>query len=189
MKSRKLLLAGAALIALGIGAPAAQADTCTTVTCTTTLGGTNSGTLALAVGTAVGAFTSFAPGQTATASGAIVVTSTNANWHVNVTDANSAGGHQGHLLPVDVAGSCTGSAPFTASPVAVTGTGIAGTGVVFGTGVSIDGSNKIVSEYTGSVPLPIAAQTLTTSYSLPLGAAEALRQGCAYAMTATYTLS
>jgi hypothetical protein len=190
MKFRSLIVAGVAAIGCTAAVPAAQADSCTTATCSAILAGTNAGTLALAVSTPVSAFTSFAPGQDAAASGAILVTSTNGTWHVNVSDLNSGGGHQGHLLASDVSGSCTGSDGFTANASKVTGTGLVGTGITQGAQKTISGTDQVVAEYTNSLlPLPISAQALTTAYALHLNAAEVLRSGCLYTMTSTFTLS
>jgi hypothetical protein len=187
MKFRSLVVAGAAAAAFAVVAPAAFADSCVGAGCTTTLAGTNAGTLALSVNTPVGAFTGFAPGGTASATGAIAITSTNANWHLAVTDANSAGGHQGHLLKA--ASGCTGSEAFTTHNVTVDASGLVGSGITQNTGVAIDNTSKVVAEYTGGTALPVSADVVTTAYSLALDSTETLLNGCAYTMTATYTLT
>jgi hypothetical protein len=51
--------------------------------------------------------------------------------------------------------------------------------------VSISGTNQTVSSATSQL---LATSVFTTNYSQTFAAGEALRTGCVYSLTATYTL-
>lgn len=140
--------------------------------------GTTQSSISLALGTAPLFTTNFAPGNTATASGTLVATDTSAAPVLTVQDQAAANAGKMHAA----ATGCTGSEAFLANPLSVT---ITGTGVTSSGAVSLSGTAQQVASATA----PIAATTLTTSYSQTIGSAETMLTGCVYSLTATYTLS
>lgn len=169
------------LIALTTGAIAALAAFAGPAAAASSSGelvsGTTAGTLAL-TGSPASFGTSLAPGATATASGQLTATNTAASSTLTVGDAGTGAGHM-----VAAATGCTGSdAQLTNSlTTAVTGTGITSSGRV-----SIPASTALVTVATASAPL--AAAALTTAYSQVVPATQVMLAGCAYSLTATYTL-
>lgn len=120
---------------------------------------------------------SFAPGQTATTTGALTVTDTNPSWTLQVADAGSGAGHM-----VAAATGCTGSSPQLSNPLSVTVTGP--TGVTSSGAIAIGGSGQTVA--TGSVS--VAAAALNADYTQVILATQLMTTGCVYSLTATYTL-
>ena len=118
--------------------------------------------------------TPFQPGQTATGSGALTAISLLA-WTLTVEDAGTGAGHM-----VKAASGCVGSdAQLTnALTVAVTISGVTSTRR------TITATPTTVATGAGLV----SAFTVTTNYSQVIPAAQVMRTGCVYTLTATYTL-
>ena len=167
---RTLAVAVASLAAVAAFAGPASAAT----TGDQLVGGTTLSTLSLGISTPAVTLTNFAPGSTASGTGALVVTSTNP-WTLKVEDAT---GNIGHLA--QTGGTCTGSAASTANALSVNTTGLLGSTASVGP-VSISAAQQTVA--TGAF-----ADTLTNAYSLVLGATETMLTGCIYGTTATYTV-
>lgn len=165
-------------IAVGLATVAAVAAFAGSASAATTgdqlVGGTTLSTLSLGVSTPAVVLTGFAPGATASGTGAVVVTSTNP-WTLKAADS---AGHAGHLA--QTGGTCTGSEASTSNPLSVTTTGLL-PGTTSSGAVSLSGSNQTVA--SGAF-----ADTLTNAYSLILGNTETLLTGCAYGTTITYTV-
>jgi hypothetical protein len=171
MFRKKLLPVAAAVGALAVAPGAAQAQT------TDEVAGTTVGSLSLSVTTPATAMLNFTPGQTATASGAVMVTSTGP-WYLKVADGGAA--TAGRMKRQHVAVTCETGTNELASALRVTGTPTLG-------GTSLGVVN------IGATATNIASGTLsdvvTTSYSQPIGATEKLTTGCVYKLTATYTVT
>jgi hypothetical protein len=142
--------------------------------------GTSLGILSLGVSTPASFGTSLSPGNTATATGALIATTTNSSWTLTVSDA--AGANPGHMIAN--ASGCTGSTPFLANSLSVNVASVLG-GVNSAGATTISGTPQTVASASSQL---LAAAILTTSYSQPIGASEAISQGCVYGLTATYTL-
>jgi hypothetical protein len=165
-------------LAVGLAAVAATAALAGSASAATTgdqaVAGTTLSTLSLGVSTPAVALTNFAPGSTATGTGALVVTSTNP-WSLSASDS---AGNAGHLKAAALG--CTGSEPSTTNPLSVTSTGVLPSTSSHGA-VSLSGTNQPVA--SGSF-----ADTLTNAYSLILGNTETMLTGCVYNTTITYTV-
>jgi hypothetical protein len=133
--------------------------------------GTTSSVLGISVSGAV-ALTNFAPGQTATGSGSVTVTSTGP-WVLRIQD--TAAGNPGHLQRT------TGSTGATELAQALqwqTSPTLGGTG---GSG-TLSGSAAVAASGTLS-------DVVNVSYSQPIGSTEQLAAGSVYSLTVTWTIS
>jgi hypothetical protein len=124
--------------------------------------------------------TNFRAGATATTTGVLTATDTNASWNLTVSDA--AVGSPGHMIAA-VAG-CSGSEAKLENPLSVSVTSSFGK-VISAGAVSISGSSQTVASSTSE---PLAAGLLSTNYSQTINSGETLLTGCVYSLTATYTL-
>jgi hypothetical protein len=98
-----------------------------------------------------------------------------APWTLKAADTT---GNAGHLAAAAVG--CAGSEPRTANALTASASGAIGT--THGSGaVSVDAASKTVA--TG-----VVADTVTVSYTLPIGGTEVMRAGCVYSTTVTYTV-
>jgi hypothetical protein len=170
--SRKTFLAAATTIGALAFAPAAQAQT------TDLVSGTTVGSLSLAVSTPASAMLNFTPGNTATAAGAITVTSTGP-WFLKVADNGDA--TAGKMKRQNVSEVCEDGTDELASSLTVTGTPVVGTNPSAGP-VAIGGSATTIAN--GAL-----SDVVTTAYSQEIGATEQLQVGCIYNLTATYTVT
>jgi hypothetical protein len=117
----------------------------------------------------------FAPGLTATGSGALLVSGVLTPWTLKVADTS---GNAGHLAPAAVG--CAGSEPQTANALSASASGLLGTTSGAGA-VLIAASSKTVA--TG-----VAADTVNVAYSLDVARTETMRAGCVYSTTVTFTV-
>src|SRR3954454_2188721 len=172
-----LFAACAAAIALAVAVPSAQA-----ASVGEGINGITSGTIALTAGSGAVFATSYSPGSTATSTGALTATTTNASWTLTVQD-NGAGA--GHMVSGNPA-LCSGSdAQVTNSlQVAVTAPGSLGGFQSAGT-KTISGSAVTVASASAQL---LAANVLTTNYTQVIPAGQTMLAGCPYGLTATYTL-
>jgi hypothetical protein len=131
-------------------------------------------TLSLTAGSTA-TLTPFGPGSTATGSGTLTA-STILGWTLQVQDLGTGAGRMRAA-----ATGCAGSAAQLTNPLSVTVTGPLATSAG---AKSISATPTTVA--TGS--LALAGTALTTSYNQVIPASEVLRTGCAYSLTATYTL-
>jgi hypothetical protein len=159
------------LLALGLAAavlvvPAAvRADT-------QPVSGTTASVLGIASSGPV-VLTGLSPGQTATGSGAVTVTSTGPTWVLRIHDA--AVTNPGHLLRT------TGSTGATALAQALQWSTAPTLG---GTGGSGTLSGSAVAAASG-----VFSDSVNVSYSQPIGSAEQLAAGSVYSLTVTWTIS
>lgn len=183
MKLRSLFVAGSVAAGLAL-APAAQAATTGTAIVT----GTTGAALALNVG--VGASSTLAdltPGATSTNSSllGVPVVSTG-SWVLKVLDGNQGtSAAPGHLVAATPGvGACVGSTNSLAAPLKVT-TSAAPLSSLTQTYSNIDipatATAATIAEGTG-------IQTANVAYSQAVGASEQLRSGCAYTITAEYSV-
>jgi hypothetical protein len=147
--------------------------------------------LAVGVATPVVYLSNFRPGASATGAGAVAVTSTQA-WTLKVHDGAAsnpgtlakAGAAIDPLTGTPVAGAvCPAtSAAKTANQLNISGAGVLGT-TTAGAGGAIGGALAPATVASG-----LFTDTISTSFSLLVGAGELLSSGCAYSATLTYTL-
>lgn len=174
-----LLSAGLAVVALLGVVPAAQAAT----TGDQLVSGTTTGILGLTVstpvtlGTSVGS-NSFTPSGTPTGVGTVGVVATGA-WNLSVQDTASASTNKGHLKAA--AAGCSGSTPYLTNPLSFSLAPALGSN----TGYSGTLSGGSAPAASGS----LSDTNMTVSYSQPIPSSELLLLGCAYSVTATYTVS
>lgn len=173
--ARALTMSVIATLAFTVAPSVAQATTTTQL-----VSGSAVGSIALAVGAPAPFVGGFQAGSTATTTGILTVTDTSPHWTLSVEDA--ATGDPGHL----VAGSsgCAGSEANLQNPLSVSVTSLLG-GVTSAGAVSISGAPHTVASATNQL---LAANVFTTNYSQTIGSSEVLLSGCAYSLTATYTL-
>lgn len=133
--------------------------------------------LSLAVGSGA-TLSPFRPGQTATGSGALTVT-TVLPWTLTVSDGGTGAGHM-----VKSAAGCTGSSAQLTNALSVTVTSAA-SGFTSAGAKSISASATPVA--SGSTAL-LVATVLATNYAQIIPATQVLLTGCVYTLTATYTL-
>ena len=169
---RKTRTLAAALAIAGIAAFAGPAQA--TTTGDQIVSGVTASTLALGISTPAVTLLNFAPGSTASGSGALLVTSTNP-WTLKVADGT---GNAGHLAAAALG--CTGSEASTSNAVGVTSTGLLG-------GTASSGL-KTISGVAQTVATGAFSDTVTNAYSLLIGSSESMLTGCAYTTTATYTV-
>lgn len=148
---------------------------------TEVVSGTTTGTLALANGTGATFLTNFTPGGTATASGSLTATDTSPSWTLSVKDA--AATNAGHMAAA--ASGCTGSDASLTNALQTHVTSALG-GVTSAGPVSISGTNQTVASATAQA---LAASVLTTAYTQVIPSTQVMVTGCAYSLTATYTLA
>lgn len=119
----------------------------------------------------------FRPGGTATGGGTLTITTLLAPWTLTVQDNGTGAGRM-----VPAATGCAGSDPLLTNALTVAVTGPAG---VTSAGRRAIGSSAVQVASGGGL-LNLAA--LTTSYSQLIPATQVLGTGCAYNLTAIYTL-
>jgi hypothetical protein len=169
-KTRRLIVGLAAVAACAAFAGSASAAN---LTGNQIVGGTTLSTLSLGVSTPAVTLSNFGPGQTASGSGNVVVTSTNP-WSLTASDSTNGG----HMAAVALG--CTGSEATTSHALSVATTGLLG-GTTSDGPVSLSGTDQEVAH--GSF-----ADTLTNAYSLLIDPTEVMLTGCAYNTTITYTV-
>jgi hypothetical protein len=130
--------------------------------------------LSLTVGTGA-TLAPFQPGRTATGSGSLTAVAVG-SWTLTVKDAGAGAGHM-----VKAAAGCAGSDAQLANALTVT---VPSAGVVTSTGAHPIGATD-VTVATGTTTLGV---TITTNYSQVIPSSQAILTGCAYHLTATYTL-
>jgi hypothetical protein len=117
----------------------------------------------------------FQPAHTATGSGSLTVVDLSLNWTLTVNDAGPGAGHM-----VKSAVGCSGSDAQLTNALSVTVTGL---------GVTSTGATVIGATAATVASGPITAGVgLTTGYSQVIPASQTMLTGCAYTLTATYTL-
>jgi hypothetical protein len=158
MPVRTRAIVTAGICALALGAPPA-ADAVITI-------GVGSPTVVLA---------NFGPGRSASGSGTVTITAVATAWTLTVADTT---GHAGKLAPA--ATGCTGAESLTANALRVSVSGLLGSTVSNGT-KTISGSAQTVATGNGS-------DSLTASFSLPVGATERMPTGCVFSTTVTWTV-
>jgi hypothetical protein len=182
MKFRSLLVAGAVLAAAP--ASALAVDTGQLVS------GTTLGTLAISVDTPAAFVSNFNPDNVslanpngATATGAIIATSTNPTWVMSAQD--QAATTPGYM---DAAATgCSNSDSDLDNPVKVK----VDAGLLGGRSAGVkalSGTSQTVASATGLLPLPLAADVLTTTYTQAIPASQRMETGCVYSLTTTFTL-
>jgi hypothetical protein len=178
-KIRLTLVAVIATCAFAASAGSASAA-CVAGVCTDTqqVLGTPLSTLALGVpAPPIVSFLTFGPGQTSSASGTVLVTSTNA-WTLSAHDAVNAG----HMARSAVSPLCpAGSTAQTANQLSVTSTGTGALGTASAGAKTIAGTATQIANGT-------VTDTVTNAFGITVGAAEPMATGCTYATTVTYTL-
>jgi len=116
----------------------------------------------------------FQPGQTATGSGTLTVAAPLGSWTLKVQDSTGAG------FMAKAAAGCAGSDAQLTNRLSVT---------VTGSGVTSAGSKLIDGTATQVANGPLTVATiLTTAYAQIIPASQTMLTGCAYTLTATYTL-
>jgi hypothetical protein len=150
------------------------------VTTGESVSGTALPALSLTVGTGALFTTNFAPGATATSTGALTATDTSPSWHLQVKDNGTGAGKM-----IATGGTCTGSDPTLTNALGVTLNNAGLGGVTTDPQVSISGSNQEVAAATNQL---LAANVFTTSYSQAIPSSQVMLTGCVYSLTATYTL-
>jgi hypothetical protein len=134
---------------------------------------------ALSLGIGTGAtLAPFQPGRTATGSGSLIVIAIG-SWSLTVKDGGTGAGHM-----VKAATGCTGSDANLTNALTVTVPSVAG--VVTSAGSkSISATATTVATGTTTI---LAGVSIATSYAQIIPASQAILTGCAYTLTATYTL-
>jgi hypothetical protein len=179
---RKFLIAALAAVGALAVPSAAFADTTSDSLVTgETLGSIAVAAPAASVGTlSPGSTPGVGTGQSTPSAVAVVATSP---WYLRVTDGNSGGAHQGHMLQDNTGGLCTGSAAFLANPLHLTQpTVITGTVDAGSSGVDLSSANSLLAHGT-------LTDTVTLSYRQSVNANELLKALCPYQLTATYTVA
>lgn len=176
--ARRIGAAGLAAGALAVAAttPAGAATTDQLVN------GTTLGVIGLGVATPATFGTNLAPGTTPTSTlGTLTSISTSGSWTLSVKD-NAVGA--GHMQAAALG--CTNSPAQLANSLQVSVSPVIPNGsITSGTTRTISGVNQTVASATA---VPLAATIFNTNYAQPIGASEALQEGCVYSLTATYTL-
>jgi hypothetical protein len=180
---RRIGVAVAALTAagtLGLSAQPALA-----VSAGESVSGTTAGTLSLTAGTGAIFATGFSPGNTASQSGALTATDTNPSWTLQVQDNGTGAGHMvASTSTTSSASTCYLSDAQLANATHVDVSSPLG-GVTSAGSVAISGTAATVASATNQL---LAANVLTTSYSVVIPSSEVMLAGCVYTQTATYTL-
>jgi hypothetical protein len=145
-----------------------------------TVTGTSLGVLAITAVPVATFTTGFEAGDTATTTGVLTLIDTEPSWSLSVQD--EAGADPGHMVAAALG--CEGSESELEDPLDVEVTSALGKAHSAGT-VGIDGEPQTVSSATNQI---LSANIFTANYSQKIEPFEALRTGCIYSMTATYTL-
>lgn len=180
MRSLKIAIATATVALMLPAGSALAADD--------TVSGTTVDSLSVGVTTASSALESFAPGQTAANAtpAALAVVATD-SWSMTVRDKAYATSASPGKLRAATPGTllCEGSADnlaqplgFSAAAAPLSTLATAETGAL---PIAADGTTAAVATGTGS-------QTVQVTYSQQIGSTEQLRTGCAYSVTAEYTV-
>jgi hypothetical protein len=160
---RYLLVLGLGIVTLA-GPSVVRADT-------QPVSGTTASVLGIASSGPV-ALTNFSPGQTATGTGSVTVTSTGPTWVLRIQDASVT--NPGHLLRTSGSTGATALAQALQwSTTPLTGTGGSGT---------LSGSAAVAASGTLS-------DVVSVTYSQVIGASEQLATGSVYGLTVTWTIS
>jgi hypothetical protein len=176
MKSHRRLLALAGLTTVAL---AASTGTALAAATPELVQGTTVGTLAITAGTGALFGTDFAPGQTASQTGALTATDTSASWTLKARDAGSGAGHM-----VAAGVGCTGSDSQLTNATSVSVTSVL-PGVTSAAAITLSGTDQTVANATAQL---LAANVLTTHYSVAIPTAQVMLTGCVYSQNVTYTL-
>jgi hypothetical protein len=181
MKLRSLIVAGTTVAALAATAPSAFA-----VGADLPVSGTTLGSLALTVSTPAVFTTSFSPGNTASASGVVLATSTSPSWTLTAKDNGTGAGKM-----IQTGGTCTGSDSQLTNALTLTVDGTALTGGQSAGSKTLSGSAQTVASASAGATnlLPIAAAPLTVAYSQVIPTTQVMTAGCIYGLTTTFTIS
>lgn len=174
MKLRLPLAAAATVAALAVPASALAASTPELVQ------GTTAGTIALTAGTGALMTTGFAPGNTASQTGALTATSTSPSWTLTAQDNGTGAGKM-----VSAGGpTCSGS---DAQLTNATGVSVSSVlpGVTAAAPITLSGTAQTVASATNQL---LAANVLTTNYSVVIPSSQIMATGCVYSQNVTYTL-
>jgi hypothetical protein len=181
--SRKDIHVGPKLVAalVTVGAMAAFASPALAISTGETITGTTLSSLSLTAGSgAILDPTHFAPGNTATGTGALVTVDTSPSWTLQVKD--TAASNAGKLAAAALG--CTGSDSNLTNPLQVSVSSPLG-GVASAGAVSLSGTNQTVASASNQL---LAGDVLTTNYSQAIPSTQVMLSGCVYTLTATYTL-
>lgn len=183
MKIRSLIVAGAVLAIAPSSASAL--DTGQIVS------GTTLGTLAISVDTPAVFTSNFNPDNVsvatpngATATGAVIATSTNPAWTLTANDqgATTPGRMDAAALGCSSSDSSLTDALKVQVAASVLGSHSAGV-------KTLSGTAQTVASATALLPLPLAADVLTTTYTQSIPAIQHMETGCVYSATTTFTLA
>jgi hypothetical protein len=170
-------------------APAANAACVTgSVTACQDVTGIATDSLALAAGATPPAFgDTFQPGDTfeSTVPGTVVVTTTRPKWTLKVSDENTTS--PGVMDKAAANPLCATSASDLGNPVDVSASGLADGNLL--PAVSLGSTAQTIAQGTAALPLPLAAEIVTTNYSQTIDDDTVLATGCTYSVTATFTLA
>lgn len=193
-RALRLAVGLSALAALGVFSSSAMAVCPVGSVCTSgeVVAGTTLSSIALSASGTVGtpvAFTNFAPGNTATGSGALTAVDTNPTWTLQVQDLGTGAGKM-----VQTGGTCTGSASQLTNALRV-GVTAPASGLPTGTGVSVSSpvtlsgtAQSLATNASGTAGQLLNGNVFTTNYSVAIPSSDAMTAGCVYGLTATYTL-
>jgi hypothetical protein len=139
--------------------------------------------LGISVSTAPGLLTPFAPGSTATTSGVLTVSGSGilSPWTLTISDTSSGSPAPGHLVR---SSACTLGVPYLAQPLAIKATPPAGAGYTSTGSQNLSATPVMVA--TGPASL---VSLVTVDFRQVIGVTEALRQGCGYSVSVTFTVS
>jgi hypothetical protein len=179
MKLRTLIVAGTTAAAVAVSAPSAMA-----VGADLPVSGTTLGSLALTVSTPAVFSSAFSPGNTASASGVVLATSTSPSWTLTAKDNGTGAGK----MIAGVTG-CVGSDPTLTNALKLTVDGTALTGGQTAGQKTLSSTAQTVASASTGTLLPIAAAPLTVAYEQAIPANQVMTAGCIYSLTTTFTLS
>jgi hypothetical protein len=186
--------ASVTVAALGIFSSSALATCPVGSVCTSgeVVAGTTLSSIALSASGTVGtpvAFLNFAPGNNASASGALTAVDTNPTWTLQVADLGTGAGKM-----VQTGGTCTNSEAQLSRALTV-GAAAPTSGLPTGTGVSVlpavtlSGSpQNLATNTSGTGGQLLNGNVFTTNYSVNIPSGDVMTSGCVYGLTATYTL-
>ena len=146
--------------------------------------GTTLGSLALTVNTPAVFTTGFSPGNTASASGIVLATSTNPSWTLTAKDNGDGAGK----MVVGATG-CDGSDSELDNALKITVDGNVLTGGQSAGQKTLSGTAQTVASAGAGSLLPIAAAPLTVAYSQVIPDDQIMTAGCIYGLTTTFTIS
>ncbi|MFL5843590.1 MAG: hypothetical protein ACJ762_02780 [Solirubrobacteraceae bacterium] len=179
MKLRSLIVVAGTTAAFAAAAPSSMA-----AGVDLSVSGTTLGSLALTVSTPAVFATNFSPGNTASASGIVLATSTSPSWTLTAEDAGTGAGKM-----IAGAGACTGSDATLTNALKLTVNGAALTGSQSAGQKTLSATPQTVAQATTGSLLPIAAAPLTVAYSQVIPTSQVMTEGCIYSLTTTFTLS